>query len=326
MTLIQEYKVTEEQAGRLDAFLVTMLEVSRGKVQKEIKRGAVQVNGDIAGKAGIMLKAEDVVGVYEVEDTPEIVEEKKEAADDRIYKQIEVLKETDDYVVIGKPAGLLVHPTMAEEPVTLTDWLLKHYPEVKTVGDNPAVRPGIVHRLDKDASGVLVVARTQEMFEHLKQQFKHRTTEKTYTVLVHGNIEADDDIIDFPIDRGRDGRMVSRPSQKKITLDTIHRIQPGKDAVTRFDVLERYMHYTLLSVNILTGRTHQIRVHLYAYNYPVVGDSLYKNKKNDNYDKGLKRLFLHASTLAFTDLAGEKQTVTQELPAVLKTFLSHCRV
>lgn len=326
MKLLHQCTVSAEQVGRLDAFLVEQLGISRGKVQKEIKRGAVQVNDSVAAKGGVMIKEDDVITIHEVEESVVLEAPVATSVDDKIYKQIVVLQETDDYVVIGKPAGLLVHPTMAEEPVTLTAWLVQHYPEVTTVGDNPAVRPGIVHRLDKDASGVLVVARTQKMFEHLKAQFKHRETKKKYTVLVHGQVEADDAIIDFPIDRGRNGRMVSRPTHTEVTLDTVNKMQPGKHAVTRYEVRERYMHYTLLDVHILTGRTHQIRVHMFAYNHPVVGDKLYKQKKNDTYDRGLDRLFLHASALTFRDLEEHEQTVEQALPDQLQTFLQHCRV
>jgi 23S rRNA pseudouridine1911/1915/1917 synthase len=196
--------------------------------------------------------------------------------------------------------------------------LLKKYPELKTVGEDP-VRPGIVHRLDKEASGLLVIARTQPMFELLKEQFKNRTIEKEYMVLVHGRVAKDEDTISFPIAR-------SESFDRMAAIPKLERGQPtseGKEALTEFLVEQRFVNFTLLRVKIHTGRMHQIRAHFLAYNHPVVGDPLYFQKKRKNtWDKKLGRLFLHCTKLAFKDLNDEQKEFTSPLPKELETFLS----
>jgi len=235
--------------------------------------------------------------------------------------KINIIAETKDYLVVNKPAGVLVHPTQAQEPETLVSWLLEKYPDIAEVGEAKE-RPGIVHRLDKDASGLLVIARTQEMFEHLKKQFQEREVEKEYAVLVYGNLESDDGKIDFAMDRGKEGRMVARPKTDVLKLKNVEKIQPGREALTEFWVEKRFIRFSWLRVKIQTGRTHQIRVHMLAYNHPVVGDKLYNNRKLiKKSDQELKRLFLHAQKLCFTDLSGKKQCFESELPKELKDYL-----
>jgi 23S rRNA pseudouridine1911/1915/1917 synthase len=195
--------------------------------------------------------------------------------------------------------------------------LIKKYPELKKVGDDPK-RPGIVHRLDKEASGLLVIARTQKMFEHLKNQFKNRAIEKEYSVLVHGQISKDWDEIKFPIER-------SRTSDRMAALPATLRGQAtmaGKNALTEFWVEKRFVNFTLLRVKIHTGRMHQIRVHMLSYNHPIVGDPLYfQKKRKDKWDRICGRLFLHCTHLAFLDLNNERQEFHSAIPAELKNFL-----
>jgi 23S rRNA pseudouridine1911/1915/1917 synthase len=235
-------------------------------------------------------------------------------------QSIEVIAETPDYLVLNKPSGLLVHPTQAEEPDTLAAWLVKNYKEVKKVGDDPKVRPGIVHRLDKDASGLMVVARTQEMFEKLKMQFKNRTVEKEYLALVHGKPAKDWEDIKFPIARGRtNDRMAARPQKDEP-------VEGEREAHTEFIVEKRFANCSLLRIFLHTGRMHQIRVHMLAYNHPLVGDPLYNQKKRKkNLDEKLGRLFLHSTKLAFEDLNGEKKTFESPLPEVLQTFVNNLK-
>lgn len=313
------YMVKEESDNqRLDLFLSEQLNVSRSQAQKYYKENRVLVNGVPPKKAGMTLKTGMHVEIIEA--TPKV----KAMLDmkDDLYNDIEILSETPDYVVVVKPSGLLVHPTQAEEPVSLAAWLVKKYPEITSVGESP-LRPGIVHRLDREASGILVVARTQSMYEHLKKQFQNRTIIKEYSVLVHGSIEIDHAVIDFLIDRGSDGRMVSRPHIKDISLKNVTAIQTGKEAITEFWVKQRYAGYTLLTVKIHTGRTHQIRVHMYAYNHPVLGDALYTQQKlNHKRDRTLGRLFLHATKLCFVDHAGEERCFTAPLPKKLDDCLN----
>jgi 23S rRNA pseudouridine1911/1915/1917 synthase len=236
-------------------------------------------------------------------------------------EQIKIIAETPDYLVLNKPAGILVHPTQANETDTLADWLKENYPKIKKVGDAPE-RPGIVHRLDREASGLLVVAKNQKMFDVLKKQFQEREIEKEYLVLVYEKILADEGEIDFEIDRGREGRMVSRPRIDKTLLKNVDKDQPGKESLTEFWVEKRYARFTLLRVRIHTGRMHQIRVHMFAYNHPVVGDQLYLNRKliKKNEQK-IDRLFLHSAKLCFNDLKGEKKCFESELPLELKEYL-----
>ena len=304
--------IPDEQAGnRLDQALADILGISRSQVQKMISRDRILIGGELPKKSGMKVKSGDEIVVLEEGTSHEAVE----------FPEITVVSETDTYIVVEKPAGLLVHPTEANEPVTLAGWLVKNYPDIEGVGES-AVRPGIVHRLDREASGLLVVARTQKMFEHLKAQFKERTVQKEYLVLVHGAIEPENDVIDFDIDRGNDGRMVARPKTDVLKLKNVNNVQEGKAAHTTFTVDRRFVRYTFARVQIKTGRMHQIRVHMFAYGHPVVGDTLYQNKKLiKKHDTELGRLFLHAHKLGFTDLSGEEKQFQIGLPDELQNYM-----
>lgn len=270
-------------------------------------------------KPGDNIRAGDAVVVEEEkesENVPNVVTKRSLSDFD-----VKIVKETKDYIVVNKPAGLLIHPTEANEPVSLAAWLLEKYPEIKNVGDSK-VRPGIVHRLDKEASGLLVVARKQKMFDHLKKQFQAREVYKEYSVLVYGNIDKRHDTLDFDIDRGKTGQMVSRPKMDKMKLKNVGKDQPGKDAITEFWKEEEFIRFTLLKVKIHTGRTHQIRVHMYAFNHPVVGDKIYYNKNLiKKSDKALSRLFLHSRKLCFKNLKDEEECFEIDLPEELDVYL-----
>ncbi len=312
------YTITEDQAGeRADVVASAIFSLSRSQIQKLMKRGFFFINDLAKDKPGTLLVVGDRIEIREknsVSDV-EIIEETKELVD------IPIIKETDNYVVIYKPAGVLAHPTQAAEKGTVADWLRIRYPFISSVGDSPE-RPGIVHRLDKEASGLMVVAKTQPMFDCLKKQFQQRSMEKEYTVLVHGILPVEHGTIDFDMDRGKDGAMVSRPYSNPLSLKGIKTKQPGKEALTEFWVEKQFARFALLKVRIHTGRTHQIRVHFFAYNHPVVGDALYFNKKlNRKRDIELGRLFLHACRLTFTDLNGQSNTFEAPLPEALTHFL-----
>ncbi len=200
-----------------------------------------------------------------------------------------VVYEDKDLLAIAKPAGILMHRTAAKEKEeTLADWILKNRPEIKNVGDDPQIRPGIVHRLDKDTSGIIVVAKNQNAFEYLKKLFQDGQVEKTYLALVYGNIEPKEGVIDKPI--GLKSGTVKR---------TIHGGKMVKTAITEYKVLKDYDGFSLIEAKPKTGRTHQIRVHLASINHPVVGDALYAGKKAKNDSLGLSRQFLHASSIEF---------------------------
>jgi 23S rRNA pseudouridine1911/1915/1917 synthase len=192
------------------------------------------------------------------------------------------------------------------------DQVIAHYPKVKGVGSDQR-RSGVVHRLDKEASGVLIFAKHDKALQHLKDQFKQRLTDKHYVALVQGKMLANNGSIDFPIARSANrGRMAARPKS-----------QTGKEALTHYQVIQHFTTSTLVDVEIYTGRTHQIRAHLFALGHPLVGDKLYTRK-------GLKpttlnRLFLHAKELSLTLPSGEKQTFSCPLPQELQDFLANLK-
>jgi 23S rRNA pseudouridine1911/1915/1917 synthase len=247
---------------------------------------------------------------------------------------IKIVSEGEDYLVIEKPAGLAVHGggNLGDEK-TLADWLIERYPEITAVGDDP-IRPGIVHRLDKEVSGLMVVAKNQASFEDLKRQFQERTIKKEYLVLVHGQVSQDAGTIDFPITRSRDGyRMAAMPGGAEELLRRKHpknRDQgnidswlKAKEALTEFEVKKRFVNFTFLKAIIKTGRTHQIRVHFYAYGHPVVGDPLYNTKRSRVKDEktGINRIFLASCLLGFNSRDGVWQEFQLPLPEDLENFL-----
>ncbi len=319
MTTTSKKITFKESIGkRLDNFFTEKYKISRSQAQKMIEENNIYINGKISTKTGHPLKTGDQIVV---EPKPIIkptkLEAEKETKETKAKLKIKILSETKDYIVVEKPKGLLTHSTDKNEPDSLAAILVKKYPELKKVGDDPK-RPGIVHRLDKEASGLLVVARTQKMFEHLKEQFKNRTVEKEYMVLVHGKVFKDWDEIKFPIERSRNNdRMAALPSTLRGEANL-----SGKEALTEFWVEQRFINFSLLRVKIHTGRMHQIRVHMLAYDHPVVGDPLYFQKKQkDKWDKVCGRLFLHCTHLAFVDLSGEHQEFKSDLPKELVNFL-----
>jgi len=234
-----------------------------------------------------------------------------------MQNKIEVIFENEDFLIINKPSGLLVHPVVKADPQepALTDWLLANYPQLETVGDEPQLRPGIVHRLDKETSGVLVVAKNQKTFEELKNLFQTRQIEKTYLALVIGQPAQNHGIIDLPIAKA--SKSTKRTSHVKPN-------QKSSAAITVWSVKKVYSTpeqiLSLLKVKPRTGRTHQIRVHLAAINHPVVGDYLYGGKATQQYRSALKRTFLHAHSLKFK-LGQTNFYFEAELPAELQAFL-----
>ncbi len=290
----------EESNMRLDKFLNEKLaDMTRSQIQKLIERGFVTVNGK-QPSVHKFLKNGDEISVTQ----PDI-------APPPPVPKLTVIAETDDYVVINKPAGILTHSaTASPDAPTVTSWALQQYPHIAEVGD-PG-RPGIVHRLDKDTSGVLVIAKTQAMYDSLKRQFHDREVEKTYLALVEGHLATENGSIDKPIGRSKQHhRMAARTTQ----LD-----DRDREAVTEYQVINRFQKRDYVEVHPKTGRTHQIRVHLYSLGNPVVGDTLYKIRAIKP-DTTLGRLFLHAAKLRFSDLAGERVSVSAPLPKELKHYL-----
>jgi len=308
-------KMTEENKGkRLDLFLVELYpEKSRSKLQAFIKNGSVLIN------------KKTTTPHYSLKEGDELdVNLKKKIKKEKVEKIVmsaikpEIIEENEEFIVINKPSGIIVHGGVQIKEKTLVDFLIKKYPEIKNIGED-AYRPGIVHRLDKEVSGLMVVARTQESFLSLKKQFQKRQVIKEYTALTFGKISKNEDEVSFRIDRAASGfKMAAMPLTVKGEENTA-----GRDALTRFEVMKRYFHFTLVRVNILTGRTHQIRAHFSAYGHPLVGDDLYGTKKtrilNKKYNLG--RVFLVSNSLSFKTLKKEKKEYNIELPKELKNFL-----
>lgn len=217
-------------------------------------------------------------------------------------EEVKIIYEDKDVLAINKPAGLLVHG-----PNSLVDWLLKKYPEIKDVGED-SIRPGIVHRLDKDTSGVLLVAKNQKAFEYLKEQFQNRKIKKTYLVLVDEIIKDNSGVINLPIAKSKKDFRKKTAGGKMVGI--------SREAVTEYKVIKRFDKFTLLEVYPKTGRTHQIRVHFKAINHPVAGDKLYGRQNN------LNRQFLHASSLEFKLPDGSVIKLEADLPEDLKNFLN----
>jgi 23S rRNA pseudouridine1911/1915/1917 synthase len=227
---------------------------------------------------------------------------------------IEVIYEDKNLLAINKPAGILVHSVEGKKEESLTDWLTAHYPEVKKVGDDPENRPGIVHRLDRETSGILLVPRSQSYFEYLKNLFQRHEVRKTYLALVYGEPREKSGSIRKPI--GIKAGTVKR---------TVFGGKKIQEAETGYKVLETFPGYSLLEVAPLTGRTHQIRVHLASIGHPVVGDKLYASKIEKRAKSKAGRLFLHAYSVEFELAPGRKIRLTADLPTELVSFLDSIR-
>ncbi|MCL5017097.1 MAG: RluA family pseudouridine synthase [Patescibacteria group bacterium] len=229
-----------------------------------------------------------------------------------------IIFENKDFLIINKPAGLLVHRSVLNredlhpEERTLVDWLLKKYPKIKNVGDDPENRPGIVHRLDKETSGVMIIPLNKKTFEYFKKIFQKHEVRKTYLALVYGTVRSDRVVINKPIG-----------IKSGTTKRSVHSSKMSKDAITEFEVLKRFeldgQDLTLLRARPKTGRTHQIRVHLASIHCPIVGDKLYGGK-NDIFPE-IGRQFLHAEEIEFKDMNGKELKFKAKLPKELSGLL-----
>jgi len=303
MKIVYKHPIKE----RLDKFLTSELKLSRSKVQKMISDGEVTVNGKLPSIHEFLKNG----AVVEFAKLKKAKAESKDKVPANSKVPFKVIEENKDYLIIEKPAGIIVHPTDKGETDTLANGLVAKYPELKKVGENE-LRPGIVHRIDKEVSGLLIIPRTQKAYEYFKNLLKTRRVKKIYTALVHGLIERNEGTIDFKIGRSRkQGRMAAYPNDS----------EGNREALTHFEVIDRLDFLTLLKVTIATGRTHQIRVHMNALNYPIVGDTLYTQKFVKRKNIVLPRLFLHASELAFVDMDGKLVHYKSALPKELKDLL-----
>lgn len=297
MSILELY-VDEEASDRLDAFIANELDnVSRTYIQKLIKEGRIEVNGSLK-RAKYLVQEGDRISI----DLPET--KKIEILPEDI--PIEIIYEDEDIVVVNKPQGMVVHPAPGNYSGTLVNSLLYNVDSLSYTND--MTRPGIVHRLDKDTSGILVVAKNDSSHISLVNQLKERSVYREYIALVHDVIKENFGTIDKPI--GRDPK-----NRKKMTVIETN----SKEAITDFEVLKRYDKYTLVKLQLQTGRTHQIRVHFSHINHPVVGDPVYSNRKNKFK---LDMQLLHARKIGFIHpRTGEAVEFQCDPPDVFKTII-----
>jgi len=217
-----------------------------------------------------------------------------------------IIFQNQDIIVVDKPVGLAVHPGVGTSEKTLVDFLLEKFPEIKDVGDAPEIRPGIVHRLDKETSGVMVVARNQKTFEFLKDLFKNRQIEKKYLALVHGKLKEKEGKVEGEMGRSKKDFRKQALVRGKIS------VRKERYSLTHFKVKDEFENKTLLEVSPKTGRMHQIRVHLHSIGHPIVGDKKYTFKEYKNIDA--LRMFLHAASISFIGPGDEKYFFESEPP------------
>lgn len=276
---------------RLDSYISdNMDKISRSFAQKLIENQQVTINGKNE-KASYKVCVGDKVQV----DVPEAQDTKLKAQD----IPVEVVYEDKDIIVVNKPKGMVVHPANGNPDGTLVNAILAMCKDSLS-GIGGEIRPGIVHRLDKDTSGLLIIAKNDEAHVKMSKQIQDRLVTKKYIALVKGVVKDDEATIDMPIAR-------SKVDRKKMAVD-----KDGKQAVTHFKVIKRYKRYTLLKIKIDTGRTHQIRVHMAKIGYPVVGDMVYSNGRNEF---GVEGQMLHAKSLEFSHpITGKKMHLEAPLP------------
>ena len=287
---------------RLDKVLTEQLpDLSRTQVQRLLKEGQILVNGRPA-KPNLRLEGgeEATVTLPEPEETELIPE----------AIPLDIRYEDDDMLIINKPAGMVVHPAVGHSSGTLVNAVLAHCPNLPGIGGEK--RPGIVHRLDKDTSGLITLAKNERALRHLQAQFKERTVGKKYLALVDGQVQPPTALIDAPI--GRDPRQ-----RKKMAVVPFGRSARTRPAQTHYETVTSYDDHTLLRCELFTGRTHQIRVHLAYIGFPIVGDKVYGRRKQTIR---LGRHFLHAAELVVKRPSDNQElTITAELPPELEAVL-----
>ena len=287
----------QDEGKRIDLYISQNTEMSRVTIQRLIDNEKILVNGK-------RIKAS-----YKIQENNEIIIEEEKPKEVLLEAQeipIQVLYEDKDIIVVNKPKGIVVHPANGNLDGTLVNALMSICKDSLS-GIGGEIRPGIVHRLDKDTSGVLIVAKNDKAHINMSEQIKNHEVEKTYIALVRGFVKENEATIDMPIGR-------STKDRKKMAVS-----KNGKNAITHFKVLERFKDYTLLEVKIETGRTHQIRVHLTEIGYPIVGDAVYSNGKNEWNIQGQ---CLHAKSLRFKHpITGKEMFIEAEMPEYFEKII-----
>lgn len=289
-----DYKIKVENSGdRIDKYLAKNLELSRSTIKKLIDENKVFVNGQ-AVKSSYKVSIDDLIVFTYIEEKIKLVPKKMD---------LDIIYEDESILVVNKKKDTIVHPASNDQQDTLVNGLIYKYPELK---DLDPVRPGIVHRLDKDTSGALVVAKNKEAFDNLVDQFTKRQVVRKYYALVHGRIENEIEI-DKKIGRNEKDRIKMAVNEKN-----------GKEAISLVSPIKIFNDYTLVEVELKTGRTHQIRVHMASINHPVVGDLVYGRANKF----GIKTQLLHAYCLEFIHpRTGETIKIATDLPDDFKDFI-----
>ena len=290
--------IVEESGKRLDTYITSIdSEITRTAAQRLIEQGNILVNGEKKKTA------------YKVSNGDIITIEKEEPKEIELKAQnipIDIIYEDDDIIVVNKPKGMVVHPANGNPDGTLVNAIMAICKDSLS-GIGGEIRPGIVHRLDKDTSGLLIVAKNDRAHVNMSEQIKNHEVKKTYIALVRGVVKENEATIDMPIGR-------STSDRKKMAV-----MKTGRNAVTHIKVLKRYNKYTLLQVNIETGRTHQIRVHLSYIGYPIIGDCTYSNGKNEF---GVVGQCLHAKCLEFKHpITGAEMKLEAPLPKYFEEII-----
>lgn len=291
--------IVKEAGVRLDKAVADLTELSRSQANEAIKAGTILVNNQ-RQKARYAVKLGDVIS-YELP-KEEVLDYQPENI------PIEIVYEDSDVAVVNKPQGMVVHPSAGHASGTLVNALLYHVKDLSTI--NGVVRPGIVHRIDKDTSGLLMIAKNDKAHQALAQELKEKKSLRQYVAIVHGNLPNDRGVIEAPIGRSDKDRKKQAVTAK------------GKPALTRFQVLERFGDFTLVELTLETGRTHQIRVHMAYIGHPIAGDPVYGPRKT----LAGHGQFLHAKTLGFTHpTTGELMTFSVDVPAIFQETLEKLR-
>lgn len=300
-------KAEQKNIGiRIDKFLAQeFFSLSRGEIIKNIKEGKILVNNETI-KPSYHLRENDKIESK--------ISFKREGIIPNNKLKLNIIYSDDNIIVVNKVPGMQVHPDSNEKENTLANALISKFPEIENVHDDSLgsyLRPGIVHRLDKDTSGIIVVARNKKTFDELKEMFQERKVHKKYVALVYGQLKDKKGIITRPIARAG--------SYKKQVIAGFKTKTKIRGAVTHYKQLKRFSNFTLVEALPFTGRMHQIRIHLFSIGHPIVGDKLYR-LKNQRETAGVSRQLLHAQSLNFT-LFGEKFSFSTPLPQDFNIFL-----
>lgn len=298
---------------RLDQFLaLTLPGLSRETLKHLITEGHITLDGKVVQKANTRL----VLGtrVSWPQNLLQTSQSPRQSSPRESLPKVQVVAETDELLVLNKPAGLAMHPVRPSQKNTLAEWLSTTYPQLVGIGEDKN-RPGIVHRLDKDTSGIVLIAKTQKSFMALKSLFQARKIQKEYLALVYGTVKVPSGVIQLPLGRVKGSIKRAIPEGKRTFGGEL------REAETEYALHTRYPQYDLLSVKPKTGRTHQIRVHLASLGHPVVGDKLYRFKEHRQDPLAPPFQLLHAAKLQFT-LSGKKYRFEAPLPGYFQDTLS----